>query len=215
MFLKCRAVLLLVVLFVLSGCSNFSKMPLQPDGFMAKDAQSVLVGRIKIQNKNKPKYQPKLLSINIERGGDNNVFQTPTLITEVENESKDYLFSLAMDPGVATLTNFVLVSRVFPVNGTGVLPFQVPVDFPANSIVYIGNLDVSIVPREEEQPRAGSVIPLIDQSVTGFSSGTYEVDVSDNYDEDLALLMDNYPYLSGREVIKVMLPDWVYPPTEE
>ena len=79
------------------------------------------------------------------------------------------------------------------------------------SFVYIGNIKASVIPRKEGQPRAGSVIPLIDQAVTGFSSGTFVVDLSDNYDEEILLIKKKFPYLTGKNITKMILPEWKYP----
>jgi hypothetical protein len=67
------------------------------------------------------------------------------------------------------------------------------------------------VPRKDSRPRAGSVIPLIDQSVTGFSSGTFVVEVSENYEEDTQLITKRFPYLAGKDIRKMILPEWKYP----
>lgn len=176
--------------------------------------KSILLGRITIQNKNKPNHQPELLAVFIKKDGKDFSFTKPSLITEIDNESKEYIFSLASEPGVAELNLMRFLRQAFLINGTADLPFKQEIVFPENEIVYIGNINASIVPREEGQPRAGSVIPLIDQSVTGFSTGTFVVEVSDNYDEDIDLIIKKFPYLASKKITKMILPEWKYPEKE-
>lgn len=176
--------------------------------------KSILLGRITIQNKNKPNHQPELLAVFIKKDGKDFSFTKPSLITEIDNESKEYIFSLASEPGVAELNLMRFLRQAFLINGMADLPFKQEIVFPENEIVYIGNINASIVPREEGQPRAGSVIPLIDQSVTGFSTGTFVVDVSDNYDEDIDLIIKKFPYLASKKITKMILPEWKYPEKE-
>jgi len=208
--IKILAFFTFIALF--SGCASVNKMPLNENVKEIDTSQkSILLGRITIQNKNKPNHQPKLLAVFVKKDGKDFSFTKPSLISEVDNESKEYIFSLASEPGVAELSLMRFLRQAFLVNGMADLQFKQEIVFPENEIVYIGNINASIIPREEGQPRAGSVIPLIDQSVTGFSSGTFVVEISDNYDEDIELITKKFPYLAGKNVTKMILPEWEYP----
>lgn len=215
MYTNLKIVVLLVFVGLFSGCASVNKMPLSETVKEIDTSQkSILLGRITIQNKNKPNHQPELLAVFIKKDGKDFSFTKPSLITEIDNESKEYIFSLASEPGVAELNLMRFLRQAFLINGMADLPFKQEIVFPENEIVYIGNINASIVPREEGQPRAGSVIPLIDQSVTGFSTGTFVVDVSDNYDEDIDLIIKKFPYLASKKITKMILPEWKYPEKE-
>jgi hypothetical protein len=208
--IKILAVLTFIALF--SGCASVNKMPLNETVKEIDTSQkSILLGRITIQNKNKPNHQPELLAVFVKKDGKDFSFTKPSLISEVDNESKEYIFSLASEPGVAELSLMRFLRQAFLISGMADLQFKQEITFPENEIVYIGNINASIIPREEGQPRAGSVIPLIDQSVTGFSSGTFVVEISDNYDEDIKLITEKFPYLVGKNITKMILPEWEYP----
>lgn len=213
--MKLKVVVLLMFVGIFSGCASVNKMPLNEK---AKDIdttkKSVLLGRISIQNQNKPSHQPKLLAVFIKKDGKDFSFTKPSLISEVDKESKEYIFSLAAEPGKAELNFMRFIRQAFLINGIADLPFKQEIVFPENEIVYIGNITASIIPRAKGQPRAGALLPLVDQAVTGFSSGTFVVDVSDNYDEDIKLIIEKFPYLSGKKITKMILPEWSYPEQE-
>lgn len=212
MYTKFKIVVLVVFMGVFSGCASVNKMPLNEDITDIDTSQeSILLGRITIQNQNKPGHQPKLLAIFINKGDEEFSFTEPTLISETEDVGKEYIFSLASEPGVVELNLMRFLRQAFLINGMADLRFSQEIIFPENEIVYIGNITATIVPREDDQPRAGSVIPLIDQSVTGFSSGTFVVEITDNFEEDIQLVTEKFPYLAGKNITKMILPEWTYP----
>lgn len=215
MYLNFKIMVFLTFVALFSGCASVNKMPLNDSVTELDTSQkSILLGRITIQNKNKLNHQPKLLAVFIKKDGKDFSFTKPSLISEVDNESKEYIFSLASESGVAELNFMRFLRQAFLINGMADLQFKQNIVIPDNEIVYIGNINASIIPREEGQPRAGSIIPLIDQSVTGFSSGTFVVGISDNYDEDIELMTKKFPYLAGKTITKMILPEWKYPEGE-
>ena len=207
-----------IVIFVglFSGCVNIQKMPLQEQATSIDlSKQTILVGKVNIKNKNAKNWQPDLLSVVIKKDDKSITYNQPTLVSKVPKEGKEFLFSLAAEPGAAELSFMQFLSRALLIQGAAELQFKQELNFPDSGIVYIGNIDATIVKRKEGEPRAGSVIPLIDQSVTGFSSGTFIVDVTDNYEEDVQLIREKYPYLKDQEITKMILPKWEYPPKDK
>jgi hypothetical protein len=63
----------------------------------------------------------------------------------------------------------------------------------------------------DEEHRAGGVLPLIDQAVAGFSDGTFDVVFSDNYDGDMGRFISKFPALNNVPVEKAILSQWVRP----
>lgn len=215
MYQNLKIAILIIFIGVVSGCASVSKMPLNGDvSEIDTTKKSILLGRITIQNKNQSGYQPKLLAVFIEKDGKDYSFTKPTLISEVKKESKDYIFSLASEPGTAELNLMRFLYNSFFITAIADLKFKQEIVFPENEIVYIGNINASIVAREKGQPRAGLVVPLIDQSVAGFSNGTFVVEVTDNYDEDIELITKKFPYLADKKITKMILPEWQHPVKE-
>lgn len=56
-----------------------------------------------------------------------------------------------------------------------------------------------------DEPRAGSLAPLIQQDITGFSGGTFDVKLLDGYDDDLPLMRAEYPALRSVTVERQLL----------
>ena len=79
---------------------------------------------------------------------------------------------------------------------------DVEFEIRSNVITYIGQAQMVNRKREEGEPRSGSIFPLVDQSVTGFSDGTFDIEVSDNYLEDIKILKEKYPFIRNIEIKK-------------
>ena len=213
---KLAAVSLAVMFF--SGCASVSDMPLNKNTTQLDTAQkSVLVARLKIKNENRPSHQPRLLAVFMKQMAEGKEkelsFVAPTLVSEQDEQGKDYLISMDVEPGKSTL-NLARFMRQIPLLVTAMadLPFQFDLDVPANKVLYLGNLEATIVARtDDSQPRAGAVIPLIDQAVTGFSNGTFQLKVSDQFDADTQEMQKQFPALSGKAIDKLILPTWVHP----
>ncbi|MDZ7923226.1 MAG: hypothetical protein U5M23_04040 [Marinagarivorans sp.] len=116
-------------------------------------------------------------------------------------------------PGTTTI-NLVRFFRQVPLllMAMADLPFDQTIEVPANKVVYLGNIDAVIVPSTDDtQPRAGSVLPLIDQSVAGFSNGTFTAKITDNFELDVAEIKSKLPKVANFDFVNMTLPEWKYP----
>lgn len=205
-------------LMFFSGCASVAKMPLNKDtAVLDLSKKSVLVARLKIKNENHPSHQPKLLAVFMNQtvaGKDEQFsFTSPTMVSDQGEQGIDYLISMDVEPGKATL-NMARFLRQIPLllMAMADLPFKFEVDVPANKVVYLGNIEATIVARANDtQPRAGSVLPLIDQAVAGFSNGTFQLKISDQFDSDSQEMQKQFPALAGKTIDKQVLPAWVHP----
>lgn len=213
-----KALALSATILLVSGCASMSAMPLH-SGIEKVDLanKGVLLGRLMIKNENRPGQQPALLTVFVEQDGKMYSRTKPTLVQDYDKEGKDYLISIDAPAGAATLKVARFLRQVpLLMMATADLPFEHDIDIAANQFVYIGRINAVIKAREsDDQPRAGSLVPLIDQAVAGFSNGTFEVDITDHYDEDVAELRSRYPYLVNRTITKAILPPWVHPGQDE
>lgn len=193
-------------------------MPLSKDTTQLDTSKkSVLVARLKIKNENKPSHQPKLLAVFMNQtvaGKEEQFsFTSPTVVSDQGEQGIDYLISMDVEPGKAKL-NMARFLRQVPLllMAMADLPFQFDLDVPADKVVYLGNIEATIVERaNDSQPRAGSVIPLIDQAVAGFSNGTFQLKISDQFDADTQEMQKQFPVLAGKTIDKQVLPAWVHP----
>jgi hypothetical protein len=51
----------------------------------------------------------------------------------------------------------------------------------------------------------------LDQAVVGASTGTFVIDISDRYDEDIKLIKEKFTYLDAADFENLTLSQWVKP----
>ncbi len=214
-----RAVLAALVAIAASGCATVVRMPLQERADAPDLKQkSVMVARLKIRNEYKPGHQPRLLCVLAKDARDPEAktfsFTEPTLLGDLDQAGKDYFFSMEMAPG-RTKVLLARFLRQIPLlmNAFAEAELNAEIDVPQSSVVYLGSIEAVIVERaDDSQPRAGPVIPLIDQGVAGFSGGTFRLSVKDDFEKDQKELFARYPYLQGKEIQKQILTITAPPP---
>lgn len=203
-----------VGIFFMYGCATVAKMPIGPGSSDVDISQkSILVAKVTIKNQKKPSHQPKMICAMTKKGEEFFSFTEPTLVSENEDDGKTYFASLNVDPGKVTLQSFRF-TRTIPLllSAFAELPFELELDVPANKIFYLGEITAVIKDKENDnEPSAGPMIPLIDQAITGFSTGKFEVAIADRYDRDIFELRQLYPYLKNKQIDKMVLPPWVHP----
>ena len=77
-----------------------------------------------------------------------------------------------------------------------------------DSVSYLGHLKAIMRQRREGEFRAGSVIPLIDQSATGMISHSWDVVIDDQSAKDLANFRKHVPALESVDIQVEPLPPW-------
>jgi hypothetical protein len=206
---KATFLLISIIFLFASGCATVSKMPLQSASIdMNTSEKSLLLAKVKIKNNNVPSHQPDLVCIFVDIKGEVISYTEPTLTKDLKNDGKEYLVSLDMRPGKATI-NAIRFSKG---SALAEIPFKQDIEVPQNKIIYIGNIAAIITSKDNDnEPSAGPSIPLITQALAGFSTGKFVVVVADQYDDDVSEFRKQYPYLSGKEIIKMVLPPWVHP----
>jgi ketosteroid isomerase-like protein len=100
-------------------------------------------------------------------------------------------------------------------SGFGYTKLNLKTEIKPNSISYLGHLDITLREKKNNaEISAGSDTPFIDQSIAGFSSGTFDVVVEDKFDEDMKSFISEYPSLQKVKVEKSILPQWIRPEKE-
>jgi hypothetical protein len=124
----------------------------------------------------------------------------------------EYPMSFELKPGVNKLDKIRLHYRSFLISAHASIPMDLNIDIKPNSVIYLGHMDIVIRPKQnDDEQSAGSPFPLIDQATAGFSNGTYDVIIRDNYDEDMKRFISEYPLLGKVKVEKNILPQWIRP----
>ncbi|HEX9305890.1 MAG TPA: hypothetical protein VF894_00270 [Anaeromyxobacter sp.] len=197
-----------------SGCATSRQMALTKEtpAFAVGPEQSLALLAVKLTNVYKTGYQPHLKNLRISalnEKGEEFAFDPgePFRASEAENDQyEEFLVSLALAPGKYSFSNLWIRASGGLVFGNGVVPINSSFEVPPGKAIYLGRIEVLRRERQGDEPRAGSVIPLIDQAVTGFSGGTFDVKLFDGYDHDLALMTAAFPALKPLKIEKQFLP---------
>jgi hypothetical protein len=206
-FSKSLLVLGVLLAAFLSGCANNMALSKGQTGIETSGKALVLVP-VTVSNQNKPGYQPDLANAFFS-GGDNPRFNVKDgLYKEEKGKSKEYLLSFYLAPGYYTLDRIVGTYRIpLLLKAWCEIPMKAGFEVKPDTVSYLGHVTATIVERKDDsQERAGGLIPLLDQSVAGFSTGTFNIDISDRYDEDIAKYVSQFPGLKGVTIGKTILP---------
>lgn len=207
--------------FLLGGCATIKPSALN-QGIQSINIsqESIALLSIKVSNKYKPSYQPKIMYVFVwENGKDDNKkysFKVEDPYKEIENEYNEYLISFQLKSGKYKLRELFAQSGIFPVRGTFSMPIYSVFEIEANKIIYLGHIEASIKEKtKNDELRAGPVIPLIDQAVTGASGGTFVIEITDLFKNDIDLFKKQYPYLSSYNIENRTLPQWKKPTEQD
>jgi hypothetical protein len=208
-----------VAIFV-SGCATIKPMALDNIKAIELDQRSVALMTVKTSNQYRPNYQPNVCSIFIwttgKEGKEKYTFSVEKPYNSVENQFNEYLISIDLPPGKYKLREIFGTSGIFPFRGMFSIPIYVDFELKPNKVIYLGRIEAVVRERKNDsEMRAGPVIPLVDQAVTGFSGGTFDVRIFDNYDEDIVIFKQKYPVLNNYAVEKAILPSWKKPSEED
>lgn len=197
--------LLLVFLIAFSGCAT--KMALETNKTnLASLQKPVGIFTVRTANAFKPAYEPELNYVGVESVATQKEmrFVPAKPYKQVENEYLEYLVSVDLEPGDYLFKRVDGRGSSFLISGN--FNFPVKARFHLSSgIAYLGHVSLTNRERKEGEEQSGAVIPLIDQAVCGFSSGTFDVLITDRSETDLPDFRRAYPQLNGVEITKAIM----------
>jgi len=196
--------LMVLLIILVSGCA--SKMALSTNTKQLNiDKKSVAIFRLRISNQYKPSFQPKVYKVRAIRLKESKIktFKTNKPYAKAKKQYNEYLISLDLKPGRYKVGD-VLGGASVPLLISAHFQFSLDAEFnvKSNEITYIGYIEMVNRKRKKGEKRSGSLIPLIDQAVTGFSTGTFDIKISDNYDEDIKIFKEKFPLINGYAINK-------------
>jgi len=208
-----------LVLAAGSGCVTMKPMALSKEAPAPSldPQQSLALATLRLANVYKTGYQPHARSFTVKSQGEKGESFTfdlgkPFKASEAETDQfEEFLVSMALPPGAYAVTTAHATASGFLIMGNGLVEINSPFNLEPARAVYLGRIDATRRERTGDEPRAGIVIPLIDQSVSGFSGGTFDVRIVDRYQEDVAIMRTQFPALEKVTVEKQILP----PPQRE
>jgi hypothetical protein len=173
--------------------------------------KSMLLMSAVIANDYKPDYQPDARVLYVEKENAQNSEDRLNFLADLDGtistaRGNKYMFRMSLQPGRYKLLGISGTSGSFPVRGTFFMPIHADVIVEPATIAYLGRVEGRIRERNGNEFRAGIVLPLIDQAVTGFSGGTFDVMVSDATAEDIQVMQNIFPALNGLAIQPRVLP---------
>ena len=222
--IKYRFLLIFCLVFAMSGCAG-NKMALtkgKSDIDLTK--KSIVLLSVRISNQYKPSRQLKLLSVVIcpqsETNCKHDLPSNPGSPYKPYKKEKDYfneyLLSYELESGTYNIDGLYTTYKIPTLtSGFGYTKLNLKTEIKPNSISYLGHLDITLREKKSDaEISAGGSVPLIDQYIPGFSSGTFDVEVEDKFDEDMKSFISEYPALKKVKVEKSILPHWIRPEKE-
>jgi ketosteroid isomerase-like protein len=219
--IKYRFLLIFCLVFTMSGCA-VNKMALtkgQSDIDLTK--KSIALLSVRISNQYKPSRQLELLSVficpqsesNCKHDLPSNPGSPYKPYKREKNSFNEYLLSYELESGTFNIDGFYTTYRIPTlISGFGFAKLNLITEIKPNSISYLGHLDIILREKKSKaEMMAGGAIPYIDQSIAGFSSGTFDIVVEDKFDEDMKSFISEYPALQKVKVEKSILPQWIRP----
>jgi len=179
--------------------------------------KSIVLASIRISNQNKPGYQPSLLyAFFFANSSDAEKTHIDLKIEPFKSEKdqyNEYLMSFSLKPGKYNFSQIWSNYKIpLLMNAMCSVPLNSQIEIKPNTVTYLGHIDATIRERKNDsEVRAGGLIPIIDQSLAGFSGGTFDVAIKDHYADDLKAYIAEYPVLNKVTVEKAIMPQWVRP----
>lgn len=210
-----------IVLLLASGCATSKPMPLNESATTLDLAkEGVAIFTVRTSNQFKTGYQPNVGFVHVkQRAGEKKElfnFPAPGPIAAVEEQYNEYLVSISLPPGKYKLRHIGGSSNKLLVYSTFFVPVFVDIELKPNKILYLGRIEATLRERKNDSElRGGPLAPLLDQAVSGFSKGTFDIKIYDNYDKDMAAFTQKYPLLKKYTVEKAVLPPWKKPSDAE
>ncbi len=215
------AIFLVAFLALVSGCATTKNMAINKETqALDYSEESIMLMSLKTSNEKRPHYVPYVYSIDISANGKESEelfrFKVDKPIKRVKSDFNEYLLSFQLAPGNYKIKLLNCTSGIFPAIGTCYVPVHTEFEVAPGKIVYMGRIEATNRDKKsKEELRAGPVFPLLDQVLTGFSTGSFDVNIYDNYDKDISLFEQNFPLINGQTVEKNVLPPWVRPLKEK
>ncbi len=218
--IKSKFLVIFCLVFLMSGCAG--KMALtkgQTDIDLSN--KSIVLLTVKISNQYKPKRQVNLHSVLICPQSEINCRHdlpaypgSPYKIYKKEkNNFNEYLLSFALESGTHNIDGFYAtynIPAIISASGYGELKLET--EIKPNAVSYLGHLDITLREKKADtEISAGNAVPHMDQSISGFADGTFDIVVEDKFDEDMKSFISEYPGLQQVKVEKSILPEWIRP----
>ncbi len=187
------------------GCSMGKPMALETkSGALELESESVGLFTLRTSNQYKPGFQPAVMSIEAvsDETDKKVVFRAAKHHSHEKKRFYEYLVSVDLSPGIYRVGKIAGSSTSFLFHGSFAFPVGASFELPPDSVVYLGHINMVNRKRNKGEKRSGSIFPLVDQGVSGYGDGTFDITISDRSDTDIQLFEQAYPELAKHIVMK-------------
>ena len=201
---------------LLCGCATPNKMALNATSSVVDTSKkSVLLLSLDVYRTDGSIFKPRPSTIFFEKPDakqasdrQNFLLESDATIELATEKRTRYLASMALEPGPYKLESIYGLASLFPFLAQFSVPLHMDYSVPPGAIVYIGRITARLRPRTGSEFRAGPLLPLLDQAITGMSGGTFDVERVDASAEDLAAFRSRYAVLKDARIETVLLPEF-------
>lgn len=203
----------LAIVLLISGCATPTKMAFLEDSDQVSKTKPTFLMTTTLRNSYRTSFQPKLIVVHVERavvkGAEDRINFTMDKKAKNESDSaiegSSYLLRMELEPGEYVIRGMTSLGRAFPINGFFFAPVHAKLTSAEPGVFYIGHIEATVRERKDEEFKAGPSIPLIDQAIAGASTGTFDIEISDQWEKDGPKFLAQFPVLNGVNVQKRIL----------
>jgi hypothetical protein len=159
---------------------------------------------IRTSNQYKPGFQPNVTVIGIKAQGtgENIAFLTGKPFKQEKDSFNEYLVSIDLPPGKYTIENVAGNSTNILIMASFGFPIGASFELTPDTVMYLGRITMTNRKRIGDEPRSGSIFPLVDQGVAGYGDGTFDVSIEDESGTDIQYFEQTYPEIKEHLVSK-------------
>ncbi len=203
----------LLGLLLLSACATPVQM--QPSRAAERfdlDGRHLLLMRLQLRNAHTPQFplRPYFMAVETPDADEkseklNVVVDSDAIVTT--SEAGDFLLRLPVANGDYLIQGLIGRSHLTLLPGDFFMPLRSPLHLEGEpQLVYVGRVEGVMRAREEGEFRAATWLQPVAQALLGYAEATFEVTVSDHYDEDVALFRATFPALDTQAIVRGVLP---------
>jgi hypothetical protein len=199
----------------LSGCATPTKLAFAKDPNTPPKANDrIYLMTATFHNAYRTSHRVTLFVVNVEKPDAKNKADRLnfTIDDGAKSESdstavgNSYYLSLKLDPGNYVIQGLTAQSAAFPTRTWFFAPLHSDLAVAGPGVFYLGHIEATVRERQGDEFKAGPSIPLIDQAVGGASGGTFDIEISDQWDTEKSRFFAKFPALKSVVVTKAILP---------
>lgn len=202
---------------LMTGCASPQKMAFNDESeVVEKKTNPVFLMTAKISNQYRHSHQPELIVVHVERtdAAEAKDHINFTIDDKAKKETDDpvlgnyYYLRMELENGKYVLRGLSSMSSSFPIHGFFFTPVHENIVANGKGVFYLGHINATVRERQGDEFKAGPSIPLIDQAFAGASGGTFDIEITDQWDKDEEVFRSRFTALANVEVKKALLPSF-------